>query len=76
MPVVDAYIDKCIEVMWLMSVQDPPMAIRWAKKESQFDGENYKEYCKKGRIVKMTVWPAVFLHEKGVLMNKGFVMPQ
>ncbi|VDI37708.1 Hypothetical predicted protein [Mytilus galloprovincialis] len=74
-PAVDAYIDKCIELFWLMSVQDPPMVIRWPKADSPFDGDNYKEYCRKGRKVKIAVWPAVYLHEKGALMNKGFAMP-
>ncbi|XP_021352085.1 uncharacterized protein LOC110449504 [Mizuhopecten yessoensis] len=24
------YIDRCVELMWLMAVQDPPMEIKWA----------------------------------------------
>jgi hypothetical protein len=37
--------------------------------------EKYKEYAKKGKIVKLAVWPAVFLSDKGSLMNKGYAMP-
>ena len=75
LPAVDAYVDVCVEVLWLMSVQNPPMALEWPEPGSKFDNEKYKEYCKKGKIVKLAVWPAVFLTDKGSLMNKGYAMP-
>ena len=75
LPAVDAYVDVCLEVLWLMSIQVPPMALEWPNQNSPFDSEKYKEYCKKGKIVKLAVWPAVFLTDKGPLMNKGYAMP-
>lgn len=75
-PAVDAYVDKCIEVIWLMRIQDPPMFLKWPTYGDRFDPDIYKEYCRKGSTIKLAVWPAVFLHEKGALMNKGFAMPQ
>ena len=72
---VDAYVDVCVEVLWLMSVQNPPMAIEWPEPNSPVNSEKYKEYCKKGKTVKLAVWPAVFLNDKGPLMNKGYAMP-
>lgn len=75
LPAVDAYIDVCVEVLWLMCVQNPPMVIKWPEPNTKFDTENYKEYCKKGKIVKLAVWPAVFLNDNGPLMDKGYAMP-
>ena len=75
LPAVDAYVNVCVEVLWLMSVQNPPMAIEWPEPNSTFNNEKYKEYCKKGETVKLAVWPAVFLNDKGPLMNKGYAMP-
>jgi hypothetical protein len=48
-----------------MSIQVSPMAIEWPEPNSPFDSEKYKEYAKKGKIVKLAVWPAVFLNDKG-----------
>jgi hypothetical protein len=75
LPTVDDYVDVCVEVLWLMFIQVPPMAIEWPNPNSPFDSEKYKEYGKKGKIVKLAVWPAVFLNDKGPLMNKGYAMP-
>jgi hypothetical protein len=55
-PTVDDYVNVCVEVLWLMSIQVPPMAIEWPNPNSQFDSEKYKEYAKKGKIVKLAVW--------------------
>jgi hypothetical protein len=51
------------------------MAIEWPEPNSTFNNEKYKEYCKKGETVKLAVWPAVFLNDKGPIMNKGYAMP-
>lgn len=75
-PDVKAYAIKCIEVMWLMAIQDPPMDIAWPAEDKTFNSAHYKEYCKKGTVVKLPVWPAVFLHRDGPLMSKGYVMPK
>ena len=72
---VNDYVDVCVEVLWLMSIQVPPMTLEWPEPNSPFDSEKYKAYGKKGKIVKLAVWPAVFLNDKGPLMNKGYAMP-
>ncbi|XP_048774733.2 uncharacterized protein LOC125679511 isoform X2 [Ostrea edulis] len=73
---VEQYIDKVVEYLWLMTVQDPPMCICWQKQGEQMDKKSYKYYEKKGDIVHLTVWPAVTLYDKGPLVSKGFIWPQ
>lgn len=75
-PAVIAYASRCIEALWLMAIQDPPMTIDWPKENSKFDSGVYKEYCRKGQYVKLPVWPAVYLHKNGPLVNKGYAMPE
>ncbi|XP_061184739.1 uncharacterized protein LOC133192742 [Saccostrea echinata] len=73
---VEQYIDKVVEFVWLMVVQDPPMSICWQKQGEQMDKKSYKYYEKKGDIVNLTVWPAVYLYDKGPLVSKGFIWPK
>lgn len=75
-PAVVVYASKCIEALWLMAIQDPPMMISWPEEGSKFDSSAYKEYCRKGSYVKLPVWPAVYLHKSGPIVNKGFAMPK
>lgn len=75
-PAVIAYASRCIEALWLMVIQDPPMTIDWPKENSKFDSGVYKEYCRKGQYVKLPVWPAVYLYKNGPLVNKGYAMPE
>ncbi|XP_062621111.1 uncharacterized protein LOC134282721 [Saccostrea cucullata] len=73
---VEQYIDKVVELVWLMVVQDPPMSICCQKQGEQMDKKSYKYYEKKGDLVNLTVWPAVFLYDKGPLVSKGFIWPK
>ncbi|VDI52068.1 Hypothetical predicted protein [Mytilus galloprovincialis] len=75
-PAVITYASRCIEALWLMVIQDPPMTIDWPKENSKFDSGVYKEYCRKGQYVKLPVWPAVYLYKNGPLVNKGYAMPE
>ncbi|KAK3099264.1 hypothetical protein FSP39_001848 [Pinctada imbricata] len=70
------YIDKCMELSWYMSVQDPPMSLVLALKGDKMDTAEYCYHGKKGKIVDMCVWPSLHLHEGGPLVSKGYVLPQ
>ena len=65
-----SYIDRCVEVTWLMSVQNPPMHLEFCN-----PGERapriFKPFTKNGKYVQNCVWPALFLNRNGTLMEKG-----
>uniref|UniRef100_K1Q6Y3 Mitochondria-eating protein C-terminal domain-containing protein n=1 Tax=Magallana gigas TaxID=29159 RepID=K1Q6Y3_MAGGI len=73
---LEHYVDKVVELVWLMVVQDPPMSICWQKEGEQMDKKTYKYYEKRGEMVRLTVWPAVLLYENGPLVSKGFIWPK
>jgi hypothetical protein len=41
LPAVESYVDVCVEVLWLMSIQVPSMALEWPEPNSPFDNEKY-----------------------------------
>ncbi|XP_053399682.1 uncharacterized protein LOC128557084 [Mercenaria mercenaria] len=69
------YLQKCLELCWLMAIQDPPVHLKCdgCKKGELFDKNMYKEYTQAGPLIKYTVWPAVFLEKDGALLCKGVV---
>ncbi|XP_052793982.1 putative uncharacterized protein MYH16 isoform X2 [Mya arenaria] len=73
--IVDAcktYITKCVELCWLMRIQDPPVTIHWAAPEDgAFNSDVYRAYTKTGNRVEYVVWPAVYLHKGGPILMKG-----
>lgn len=73
---LEHYVDKVVELVWLMVVQDPPMSICWQKEGERMDKKTYKYYEKRGEVVRLTVWPAVLLYENGPLVSKGFIWPK
>ncbi|VDI37709.1 Hypothetical predicted protein [Mytilus galloprovincialis] len=72
---IEAFVNSIVEVLWLMSIQDPPMTLGWPQPNDVFNEAIYMPYKKQGSIVKHAVWPAVYLHEKGPLIKKGYVQP-
>ncbi|XP_060083045.1 uncharacterized protein LOC132562320 [Ylistrum balloti] len=68
------YIDRCVELMWLMAVQDPPMEIKWVANGERSDTNYFKYYQSKGKMVKQCVWPAVFLSAQGGIVSKGYIV--
>ncbi|XP_060565681.1 uncharacterized protein LOC132724742 [Ruditapes philippinarum] len=67
---VQAYKRKCVELCWLMVVQNPPLILSTTAQQ-QFDTNLYKDYTKRGKYVDYVVWPALLLHEGGPLLSKG-----
>ena len=73
---VEAYVRQCIDLVWYMCIQQPPMEIMWAKPGEKFNREVFRFSGKKGKKFKMTVWPAVFLHKDGPLVAPGYAVPE
>jgi len=69
---IEAYINRLIELCWLMSTQDPPMVLCFdGKKGDPFNKDLFSEYSTGGGKFSYLVWPAVFLCGTGSLMKKG-----
>ncbi|XP_033743557.1 eukaryotic translation initiation factor 5B-like [Pecten maximus] len=71
---MEKYIDHCVELTWLMAVQDPPMEIKWVNPGERSDTNYFKFYQSKGKTVKQCVWPAVFLSANGGIVSKGYII--
>ncbi|KAK3100506.1 hypothetical protein FSP39_021027 [Pinctada imbricata] len=71
---VTEYIDRCVEVLWYMCIQEPPMVITWANDGESVNSNYYNFYARRGNVVRQAVWPAVFLHNGGPLVCKGYVL--
>ena len=75
-PTLEKYIDECISCDWLMSVQDPPMDLRWQKAGDHIELDSFRFYDRTGKTVELAVWPAVCLYHGGPLVSKGYVLPK
>ena len=73
--VVDAcktYITRCVELCWLMRIQDPPVVLSWnIPDDKKFTTDTYKHYLSTGQEMAFVVWPCMYLHEGGPLVAKG-----
>ena len=57
-----------------MAIQDPVMRLdEELTPDTAYDKSVYREFVKSGDKVTFVVWPALFLHEGGPLLNKGVV---
>ncbi|XP_060556660.1 uncharacterized protein LOC132717244 [Ruditapes philippinarum] len=65
-----AFIDRCIEVIWMMCTQANPMHLEFCNKGDR-PTSLFKPFTRSGNAVQNCVWPALFLHKNGPLMEKG-----
>ncbi|XP_053400476.1 uncharacterized protein LOC123558245 [Mercenaria mercenaria] len=71
---VQPFLRECVELCWLMSVQDPPIVIGYHKNQNRtekFDTAVFKPYTQTGVYFDYLVWPPLYLHENGPLLAKG-----
>ncbi|KAL5011776.1 hypothetical protein ScPMuIL_010327 [Solemya velum] len=71
---VKRYSDRCVETIWRLCVQDPPLSLHWQESGKLVKTEHFNFYNQQGGYVKEAVWPAVFLCEDGPLLSKGYVL--
>ncbi|XP_062580559.1 uncharacterized protein LOC134242486 [Saccostrea cucullata] len=70
----EEYINKCIELCWMMRIQDPPIYMETEyPTNSDFDSNKMRSYTKAGKFIYFVVWPTFFLHKDGPLLAKGVV---
>ncbi|KAL5012979.1 hypothetical protein ScPMuIL_011530 [Solemya velum] len=73
---VVAFVNKCVELSWLMCLQDPPVVLDCsAKRGDNFDNTLFRHYTKSGDTVDYLVWPALRLYNGGPVICKGVVQP-
>lgn len=61
----------------MMAIQDPPMYLDFGPEMgSVIDKNVFRLYTKSGENVDFLVWPAVFLHKNGPIVQKGVLQPQ
>ncbi|XP_033743552.1 uncharacterized protein LOC117329634 [Pecten maximus] len=73
---IPVFFKKCIELCWLMCLQNPPVVIgEDAAVSGTFNAERYKPYTNTGTIVSYNVWPPLLHHQNGALLVKGVVQP-
>ena len=71
-----AFAKKCVELCWLMAVQDPPLVFGpFPHQRDKFNADLYREYTRSGTMVDFTVWPVLHLYENGPVLSKGVVEP-
>ncbi|XP_052794066.1 uncharacterized protein LOC128227495 [Mya arenaria] len=65
-----AFIDRCIDVCWLMATQNAPMHLEFCRPGDR-PSSYFRPLTRMGNSVQNCVWPALFLHKGGKLMEKG-----
>ncbi|XP_045203599.2 uncharacterized protein LOC123556730 [Mercenaria mercenaria] len=69
---VRPFVKGCVELCWLMTVQDPPIVFGPEPQAGDvFDTSVYKHYTKTGASIEFLVWPTLHLHEGGAMLSKG-----
>lgn len=67
------YVEKCVELCWLMAIQSPPVAIDDDVEEyrnKQLDERRFKHFTRKGQVIDYVVWP-ILLIQGGGMLGKG-----
>lgn len=70
------YLDKCVEITWLMSVYDPPLRFVLARRDEQIDMSKFMYFRVKGKVTDYTIWPALVLYHGGPVIRHGHVVPK
>ncbi|XP_045206656.2 myosin-3-like [Mercenaria mercenaria] len=69
---IGSFTKECIEICWLMVIQDPPIVFAPAvQRGSRFNTDLYKPYTSSGTHVGYVVWPTLLLHKDGPVLAKG-----
>ncbi|CAG2229835.1 unnamed protein product [Mytilus edulis] len=70
------YVNKCIEICWLMNTHNPPLEFAEPPMSGQpYDKDSYKEFTKQGDTVSFVVWLPLLIEKDGAILTKGVVQP-
>ncbi|XP_076071199.1 uncharacterized protein LOC143042663 [Mytilus galloprovincialis] len=73
---IKEYVDNCVNLIWYMCIQQPPMEIVWGKRGEKFNKEMFRFSGKKGTKFRLIVWPAVLYFKDGALAAPGYAVPE
>ncbi|XP_048772667.1 uncharacterized protein LOC125678326 isoform X2 [Ostrea edulis] len=74
---VKKYISHCLSFFWRACIQTPPLYFDFnVQKGTPFDSAVHRKCTVNGPNVDYTVWPVVYLHERGPVLVKGIVQCQ
>lgn len=67
------FLHKCIELCWLMVIQDPSivMDVNIKRYNEKYDSNSFKTFTKSGKYIDYIVWPPIYLHKDGSILLKG-----
>lgn len=71
----EPFVNRCVELCWMMHIQDPPMVLDFGSSAEIVDKNVFRFFTRSGELVDFVVWPAVLLHDNGPLIQKGVVQP-
>ena len=64
---VQKFFKTCIQLCWMMSIQDPRVHMVTKDDSTQM----YRAYTRSGDVIDYVVWPSLLLYEDGPLLYKG-----
>ncbi|KAJ8297748.1 LOW QUALITY PROTEIN: hypothetical protein KUTeg_024279 [Tegillarca granosa] len=69
----EKFTKQCLEICWLMVVQDPKVVLYWGdvKEGSKINSDHFKCFTRSGKLLEYLVWPAMLLHKDGPFLSKG-----
>ncbi|XP_076117894.1 uncharacterized protein LOC143085437 isoform X1 [Mytilus galloprovincialis] len=70
------YVNKCIEICWLMNTHNPPLEFAEPPMSGQpYDKDSYKEFTVQGDTVSFVVWLPLLIEKDGAILTKGVIQP-
>ncbi|XP_076117655.1 uncharacterized protein LOC143085280 isoform X2 [Mytilus galloprovincialis] len=70
----EQFVHKCVELCWLMAVNDPPVHMFSDMKSGEsIDTTYFRHFTSSGDYAEYVVWPALLLSKKGPVISKGVV---
>ncbi|XP_063413723.1 girdin-like isoform X3 [Mytilus trossulus] len=70
----EQFVHKCVELCWLMAVNDPPVHMFSDMKSGEsIDTTYFRHFTSSGDYVEYVVWPALLISKKGPVISKGVV---
>lgn len=73
-PALKKFVDRCVELMWMFAIHDPPLQLEWAR-EGELMSSNLESYTTRGNRVGFNVWPTLRQFRNGPVLSKGVVQP-
>ncbi|XP_061164623.1 uncharacterized protein LOC133173653 [Saccostrea echinata] len=71
---VKNFVCRCLSLFWKACIQTPPLCFDFdIKSGTQYDNSVHRKCTVNGSEIDYTVWPVMYLHEKGPVLVKGIV---